>query len=86
MSYRFNISLPQKILTRVEKYPQKRRTKRQFLSVFVGFIGFACKKHRVLMVFVGFRRFLLFETDENRRFVRLNTDENRSKRQKNVGL
>ena len=43
--------------TRVEKYRRKRRTKRRFLSVFVGFIGFACKKRRfltVLSVFVGF--------------------------------
>ena len=39
---------------RVEKYRRKRRTKRRFLSVFVGFIGFACKKRRFLSVFVGF--------------------------------
>ena len=38
--------------TRVEKYRQKWRTKRSVVScrVFVGFIGFACKKRRFLLL------------------------------------
>ena len=37
-------------LLRVEKYQKRRRKKRRFLSVFVGFIGFACKKCRFVSV------------------------------------
>ena len=43
-----------KTSSRVEKDRQKRRMKRRFLSVFVDFIGFACKKRLFLTDFVGF--------------------------------
>ena len=57
------------VRTRVEKkYRQKRRTKRRFLSVFVGFIGFACKKRRFLTVFVGFLQIVGFAC-KKRRFL-----------------